>query len=157
MQGAWWNLIVWVSGVRWEGLSLVVLTTCAEIIIRDDNDYGTEYVVIEHQQQSFFRTSLTWTIRFYQTMAHLDSNFLQEFELKWDLLSCISLILSLTSTQLGWKGVLYSFFQAAESNRKPDQTSRFYAKGALQYLTPLLTDSLKRQVCGLKISQLNPY
>ncbi|XP_068752252.1 importin subunit beta-1-like [Montipora capricornis] len=35
--------------------------------------------------------------------------------------------------------------EAAESNRKPDQSSRFYAKGALQYLTPLLTDSLKRQ------------
>lgn len=35
--------------------------------------------------------------------------------------------------------------EAAESNRKPEQTSRFYAKGALQYLTPLLTDSLKRQ------------
>ena len=41
---------------------------------------------------------------------------------------------------------LYLSQQAAESNRKPDQSSRFYAKGALQYLTPLLTDSLKRQV-----------
>jgi len=36
--------------------------------------------------------------------------------------------------------------QAAEANRKPEQASRFYAKGALQYVTPLLTEALKRQV-----------
>ncbi|KAJ7351917.1 Importin subunit beta-1 [Desmophyllum pertusum] len=35
--------------------------------------------------------------------------------------------------------------EAEEGNRKPDQASKFYAKGALQYLTPLLTESLKRQ------------
>lgn len=35
--------------------------------------------------------------------------------------------------------------EAKEANRKPDQRSKYYAKGALQYITPLLTESLKRQ------------
>ena len=99
----------------------MVLTTCAEIIIRDDNDYGTEYVVIEHQQQSFFRISLTWMIRFYQTMSHLDSNFLQELELKWDLLSCISLILSV-SYLLNWAEKVFCILSSRQQSPTGSQT-----------------------------------
>ncbi|KAL9958290.1 hypothetical protein ACROYT_G035289 [Oculina patagonica] len=35
--------------------------------------------------------------------------------------------------------------EAAETKREPEQTSKFYAKGALLYLTPLLLESLTRQ------------
>ena len=36
--------------------------------------------------------------------------------------------------------------QAAEAGRPPERTSRFYAKGALQYLVPLLLITLAKQV-----------
>ena len=36
--------------------------------------------------------------------------------------------------------------EAAESGRPPDQTSRFYVKGAMQYLVPLLMETLTKQV-----------
>ncbi|XP_068026956.1 LOW QUALITY PROTEIN: importin subunit beta-1-like [Melanerpes formicivorus] len=37
------------------------------------------------------------------------------------------------------------FFQAAEQGRPPEHTSKFYAKGALQYLVPILTQTLTKQ------------
>lgn len=36
--------------------------------------------------------------------------------------------------------------QASEQGRPPERTSMFYAKGALQYLVPLLLASLAKQV-----------
>ena len=36
--------------------------------------------------------------------------------------------------------------EASEYGRPPEQTSRFYAKGALQYLVPVLTQTLTKQV-----------
>ena len=39
--------------------------------------------------------------------------------------------------------------EAADLGRPPEQTSRFYAKGALQYLVPILTQILAKQVCVL--------
>jgi len=36
--------------------------------------------------------------------------------------------------------------EATEMGRPPQRTSRFYAKGALQYLVPLLIETLTRQV-----------
>lgn len=37
--------------------------------------------------------------------------------------------------------------EAADFGRPPTRTSRFYAKGALQYLVPILTQKLTKQVC----------
>uniref|UniRef100_A0A8C9EN56 Karyopherin subunit beta 1 n=1 Tax=Pavo cristatus TaxID=9049 RepID=A0A8C9EN56_PAVCR len=37
------------------------------------------------------------------------------------------------------------FLQAAEQGRPPEHTSKFYAKGALQYLVPILTQTLTKQ------------
>lgn len=39
--------------------------------------------------------------------------------------------------------------QAAEQGRPPEHTSKFYAKGALQYLVPILTQTLTKQVSYL--------
>lgn len=36
--------------------------------------------------------------------------------------------------------------QAQEQGRPPERSSRFYAKGALQYLVPILTQTLTKQV-----------
>ena len=36
--------------------------------------------------------------------------------------------------------------EAQEYGRPPEQTSKFYAKGALQYLVPVLTQTLTKQV-----------
>lgn len=36
--------------------------------------------------------------------------------------------------------------QASEQGRPPEHTSKFYAKGALQYLVPILTQTLTKQV-----------
>ena len=36
--------------------------------------------------------------------------------------------------------------EATESGRPPDQISRFYVKGAMTYLVPLLLESLAKQV-----------
>lgn len=36
--------------------------------------------------------------------------------------------------------------EAEESGRPPDQTSRFYVKGAMEYLLPILLISLAKQV-----------
>lgn len=36
--------------------------------------------------------------------------------------------------------------QASEQGRPPEHTSKFYAKGALQYLVPILTQTLAKQV-----------
>lgn len=36
--------------------------------------------------------------------------------------------------------------EASESGRPPDQISRFYVKGAMQYLVPLLLETLAKQV-----------
>lgn len=36
--------------------------------------------------------------------------------------------------------------QALEQGRPPEHTSKFYAKGALQYLVPILTQTLTKQV-----------
>ena len=38
--------------------------------------------------------------------------------------------------------------QAQEQGRPPEKTSRFYAKGALQYLVSILTQTLAKQVSG---------
>ena len=46
------------------------------------------------------------------------------------------------------------FVQAAEAGKPPERTSRFYAKGALQYLVPILLDSLTKQV---RYKRLNLY
>lgn len=43
----------------------------------------------------------------------------------------------------------YVFPQAAEQGRPPEHTSKFYAKGALQYLVPILTQTLTKQVSYL--------
>lgn len=40
----------------------------------------------------------------------------------------------------------FSSLQAAEQGRPPEHTSKFYAKGALQYLVPILTQTLTKQV-----------
>lgn len=37
-------------------------------------------------------------------------------------------------------------WQASEQGRPPEHTSKFYAKGALQYLVPILTQTLTKQV-----------
>lgn len=37
--------------------------------------------------------------------------------------------------------------EAAESGHPPEQTSRFYVKGAMGYLVPLLLSTLTKQVC----------
>lgn len=42
--------------------------------------------------------------------------------------------------------VLCVSLQAAEQGRPPEHTSKFYAKGALQYLVPILTQTLTKQV-----------
>lgn len=39
--------------------------------------------------------------------------------------------------------------QASEQGRPPEHTSKFYAKGALQYLVPILTQTLTKQVAQL--------
>lgn len=39
--------------------------------------------------------------------------------------------------------------QASEQGRPPEHTSKFYAKGALQYLVPILTQTLTKQVAHL--------
>lgn len=39
-----------------------------------------------------------------------------------------------------------SSHQASEQGRPPEHTSKFYAKGALQYLVPILTQTLTKQV-----------
>lgn len=43
----------------------------------------------------------------------------------------------------------YVCSQAAEQGRPPEHTSKFYAKGALQYLVPILTQTLTKQVSYL--------
>ena len=42
--------------------------------------------------------------------------------------------------------ITFYFDQAAESNRKPEQSSMFYAKGALEFIIPYLIDCLMKQV-----------
>lgn len=37
--------------------------------------------------------------------------------------------------------------EALESGRPPEQTSKFYVKGAMQYLVPVLLEILTQQVC----------
>lgn len=37
--------------------------------------------------------------------------------------------------------------EATEAGRVPTRTSRFYAKGALQFLVPVLVQKLTKQVC----------
>lgn len=39
--------------------------------------------------------------------------------------------------------------QASEQGRPPEHNSKFYAKGALQYLVPILTQTLTKQVAHL--------
>ena len=46
------------------------------------------------------------------------------------------------------------YLQAAEMGRPPERTSRFYAKGALQYLVSLLTQALAKQVYYLSVTPL---
>lgn len=41
---------------------------------------------------------------------------------------------------------LHLLWQASEQGRPPEHTSKFYAKGALQYLVPILTQTLTKQV-----------
>jgi importin subunit beta-1 len=36
--------------------------------------------------------------------------------------------------------------EAEESGRPPDQTSRFYVKGAMTYLVPILLETMTKQV-----------
>ncbi|KAF2976115.1 hypothetical protein EK904_014138 [Melospiza melodia maxima] len=43
----------------------------------------------------------------------------------------------------------FSSLQAAEQGRPPEHTSKFYAKGALQYLVPILTQTLTKQAAGV--------
>lgn len=42
--------------------------------------------------------------------------------------------------------------EAAEMGRPPQRTSRFYAKGALQYLVPVIIQTLTKQVAFRKYS-----
>ena len=42
--------------------------------------------------------------------------------------------------------------EAQEQGRPPERTSRFYARGALQYLIPVLTQTLTKQVMCAKIT-----
>ena len=102
--------------------------------------------------------------RFFQDFPHVDHQISPKRVLLVFKSSIIqvnvgfSLIcLILTSTQLDWKGVVYSSFQRAESNFESWPINRFYARGARQQLTPFLTNSVQRQVCGLKLSQFDPY
>lgn len=44
--------------------------------------------------------------------------------------------------------------EAAEVGRPPQRTSKFYAKGALQYLVPVLMTKLTKQVSLVKQSNL---
>ncbi|XP_043211672.1 importin subunit beta-1-like isoform X2 [Amphibalanus amphitrite] len=46
--------------------------------------------------------------------------------------------------------------EAADLGRPPEQTSRFYAKGALQYLTPVLMERLTKQEDGDDEEDWNP-
>ena len=41
--------------------------------------------------------------------------------------------------------------QAQEQGRPPERSSKFYAKGALQYLIPIITQALTRQVNNISI------
>lgn len=41
--------------------------------------------------------------------------------------------------------------EAEESGRPPDQTSRFYVKGAMPYLVPILLLTLTKQVCTINL------
>lgn len=43
------------------------------------------------------------------------------------------------------------WFQAAELGKPPERTSKFYVKGALQYLVPLLLQTLTKQVSENRI------
>ena len=43
--------------------------------------------------------------------------------------------------------------EAEESGRPPDQTSRFYVKGAMQYLVPILLLTMAKQVSGLLLAE----
>lgn len=42
--------------------------------------------------------------------------------------------------------------EAAECGRPPQRSSKFYAKGALQYLVPVLMNKLTKQVSGVKVT-----
>lgn len=46
--------------------------------------------------------------------------------------------------------------QASEQGRPPEHTSKFYAKGALQYLVPILTQTLTKQVTRLLPRSVSP-
>lgn len=68
----------------------------------------------------------------------------------------VSVTLPLTNRKLFFTSCLFtgrSFClvqsQASEQGRPPEHTSKFYAKGALQYLVPILTQTLTKQVAQL--------
>lgn len=50
-----------------------------------------------------------------------------------------------------------SNWQASEQGRPPEHTSKFYAKGALQYLVPILTQTLTKQVTHQDWEALSSY
>ena len=60
----------------------------------------------------------------------------------WEFL-CLLVNVSIISPEDCWNTCS---FQAAENGRTPEQNSRFYVKGALQYLIPPLLECLTRQV-----------
>lgn len=68
----------------------------------------------------------------------------------------VSVTLPLTNRKLFFTSCLFTVCsfclvqsQASEQGRPPEHTSKFYAKGALQYLVPILTQTLTKQVAQL--------
>lgn len=68
----------------------------------------------------------------------------------------VSVTLPLTNRKLFFTSCLFTVrsfclvqSQASEQGRPPEHTSKFYAKGALQYLVPILTQTLTKQVAQL--------
>lgn len=68
----------------------------------------------------------------------------------------VSVTLPLTNRKLFFTSCLFTVrsfclvqLQASEQGRPPEHTSKFYAKGALQYLVPILTQTLTKQVAQL--------
>lgn len=66
-----------------------------------------------------------------------------------DLWAAFTVCLEYHSLFAAFQNLLYVFPQAAEQGRPPEHTSKFYAKGALQYLVPILTQTLTKQVSFL--------
>ena len=64
----------------------------------------------------------------------------------WAALAVCLYVVCLHGLFAAIQNLLYVSLQAAEQGRPPEHTSKFYAKGALQYLVPILTQTLTKQV-----------